>query len=116
MALIVSFVYLFFAAATFTLDIPSTNDCIASPYHHDNDIFFKIENIENVSLPIDIIGEIYQFSDILPNGSFRCLRTSAPFATDFGPYQKLYLIYDNGFGLPHRLAIYEIGNLARINS
>jgi hypothetical protein len=98
--------------------INSSNQRIVPDNHHQRDIFFNIQNTEEeITLQIDIIDEYHKFNiDDNFGGSFRFVKTYSPGATDFGPYQDLYLIYENGVEFPHRLAVYKIGDFGFIDS
>ena len=77
---------------------------------------FIIKNSKSVSLPIETIDQVYKFKPNQTGGSFRCLTTYSAYATDFGPYNELYFLFDNAYEMPHRTAIFKVGNLARIIS
>lgn len=77
---------------------------------------FVIKNSKSISLPIETIDKIHRFKANEKGGSFRCITTYSPYATDVGAYNELYFIFDNTYEMPHRTAIFKIGNLARINS
>jgi len=77
---------------------------------------FVISNSKNVSLPVETIDKVHKFKRNEKGGSFRCVTTASGGATDVGAYNELYFIFDNGFEMPYRTAIFKIGNLGEINS
>lgn len=77
---------------------------------------FSIKNSKNVSLPIGEIGKLHPFEPNEVGGSFRCVSTQSLAATDFGPYNDLYFLFDNEYEMPHRSAVFKIGSLASISS
>ena len=77
---------------------------------------FVIKNSKSISLTIETIDKIHKFKANEKGNIFRCITTYSADATDFGPYNKLYFLFDNAYEMPHRRAIFKIGNLARINS
>ena len=105
--------------ASFTLNkensLTNNNNTIIEQVSSLSEVFV-IENSKSVSLPIETIDKIHKFKANENGGSFRCVTTGSAAATDFGPYNELYFIFDNAYEMPHRTAIFKIGNLARINS
>ena len=77
---------------------------------------FVISNSKSVSLPIETIDKLHKFKANERGGGFRCVTTGSASATDVGPYNELYFLFDNAYEMPHRTAIFKIGNLAQINS
>ena len=77
---------------------------------------FVISNSKSVLLPIEAIDKIHNFKANENGDSFRCVTTSSRSATDFGPYNELYFLFDNASEMPHRSATFKVGNLAQINS
>jgi len=77
---------------------------------------FIISNSKSVSLPIETIDKLHKFQANAEGGGFRCVTTGAADATDVGAYSELYFLFDNSYEMPHRRAIFKIGNLAEINS
>ena len=77
---------------------------------------FVISNSKSVSLPIETIDKLHKFKANEKGGSFRCVTTGSASATDVGAYNELYFLFDNAYEMPHRTAIFKIGNLAQINS
>ena len=73
-------------------------------------------SVSNISVPIESIDKIHKFDSNEKYGGFRCVTTNSLGATDYGPYNELYFIFDNAFEMPHRTAIFKIGNLANITS
>jgi hypothetical protein len=77
---------------------------------------FTIKSVSNVAVPIESIDKIHKFDPNEKFGGFRCVTTGSLGATDYGPYKELYFIFDNAFEMPHRTAIFKIGNLANIRA
>ena len=77
---------------------------------------FVISNRKSVSLPIETIDKLHKFKANEKGGRFRCLTTGCAGCTDVGAYNELYFLFDNAYEMPHRTAIFKIGNLAQINS
>lgn len=49
------------------------------------------------------------------NKSVRLIVGGAGGATDFGPYRSAYLVFDNGYEMPWRYAIYDLGSFGSID-
>ncbi len=72
--------------------------------------------VSNSIEKLDVINidEIYKFD--ISKGEIRIIVKGNGGATDFGPYKTTYLVYDNGFEMPWRYAVYEIGQFGEINN
>lgn len=77
---------------------------------------FTIKNSSNISMPIETIDKIHKFEINKDFGGFRCITTGNFGATDYGPYCELYFVFDNANEMPHRNAVFHVGNLAVISS
>jgi hypothetical protein len=77
---------------------------------------FVIRNSSNVSIPIETIDKVHKFEINKNFGGFRCITTGNFGATDYGPYCELYFIFDNTTEMPHRNAVFHIGNVAAFSS
>ena len=75
---------------------------------------FQERNIIDAELNVLDIDQIYKFE--ASKGEVRIIVTGSGGATDFGPYKTTYLIFDNGFEMPWRYAVYDIGNLGIVSS
>ena len=59
------------------------------------------------------IENIYSFD--FENRSVRLIVGGAGGATDYGPYRRAYLIFDNGYEMPWRYAVYHLGAFGSVS-
>lgn len=77
---------------------------------------FTIKNSLGASIAIETIDKVHKFEVNKNYGGFRCVTTGNFGSTDYGPYCELYFIFDNHTEMPHRSAVFHVGNLAKISS
>lgn len=110
---IIAFVVISFKSQNDTL---RTNEITTFTNIADSKNSFTLKSVTNIAIPIESIDKIHKFDSNEKFGGFRCVTTGILGATDYGPYKELYFIFDNAFEMPHRTAIFKIGNLANITS
>jgi hypothetical protein len=76
---------------------------------------FLISNSEPIP-QIDVLGieSVYSFN--FDNKSVRVVIGGAGGATDFGAYKSAYLVFDNGYEMPWRHAIYDLGSFGNVET
>ncbi len=77
-----------------------------------SDLTLNINNQKDLQInPIDI-DKIYNFQ--VENYKVNLIVMGSSGATDFGAYCKTYLVFDNGYEMPRRYALFYIGSFGSL--
>lgn len=78
------------------------------------EVSVRIKNIADKKISVLDIDELHK----LKAGHYyiKVVISGNRGATDFGTYRNVYLIFDNGYEMPNRNAVFEIGRISYLNS
>lgn len=77
------------------------------------DLLLNIKNRHELRIsPLDI-DQLYNFK--VENYKVKLIALGSGEATDFGAYMQAYLVFDNGYEMPRRYALFYLGNFGSIN-
>lgn len=106
-----------FATPLYVFNSYNTTDYVYIINNHKNkEPTFLVRNSIDITIPVQAVERSYQFAPNRDGSNIRCLTTRSPAATDIGPYNSIYLIFENGKEMPYRLAVFHIGKIAKVNA
>jgi len=77
------------------------------------DNLIRIKNSETESINVKAINELYKFKS--ENYYIRIIVSGSGGATDFGAYRNVFVVFDNGYEMPNRTAVFAIGRIGYLN-
>lgn len=77
-----------------------------------SDIVLNIQNENNLLINSVDIDKVYDFK--VKEYKVKIIVLGSGGATDFGAYRKTYLVFDNGYEMPRRYALFYIGNFGTL--
>ncbi|WP_158729056.1 MULTISPECIES: hypothetical protein [unclassified Flavobacterium] len=78
-----------------------------------SDMVLNIQNENNLLINSVDIDKVYDFK--VKEYKVKIIVLGSGGATDFGAYRKTYLVFDNGYEMPRRYALFCIGNFGTID-
>jgi hypothetical protein len=77
---------------------------------------FKIANTDEVLLNALKIIDVVEFKSRSESTILRVIVTGPTAATDYGAYKRLVLVFNNGYEMPNRTAVFDLGSVGNVNA
>jgi hypothetical protein len=77
---------------------------------------FKIANTDEVLLNAIEIIDVVEFRSRSESTILRVIVTGPTAATDYGVYKRLVLVFNNGYEMPNRTAVFDLGSVGNVNA